>query len=169
MRTRLLVTLAATLLAGACSEPPTARQDPVADALGGNPVQLVRFTQYFPADNSGFERQTRVVVSSQAAWEAAWRQIWKNESPVPPAPAVNFDTHVVLLASMGVRGSGGHTVRLAAAANRGDHVGVRVIETSPGSSCVTTAAITEPVDVVLLPRTPLPVLWETDRVVHECR
>lgn len=169
MRTRLLVTLAAALLAGACGETPTDGVDPIQSTMDGDPVPLERFNQYYPAFNSGFEKPVRIVVSTQPAWETAWRTIWQNASPVPPAPAVNFDTHVVLLAAMGMRSSGGYRIQVHAAAGRGDHLGVRVVETSPGASCFTTAAITQPVDIVKLPRTEFPIRWETEQVVHECR
>lgn len=168
MRTRSLVILVAALLAGACGDTPTARQDPPLEALAGNPVQLARFTEYFPAYNSGFGQQTRLVVGSQAEWQAAWTRLWKNHAPVPPPPAVDFANEVVLLAAMGSRSSGGFTIRVQDAAARTDHVAVRVIETSPGGGCVVTGALSEPVDVVRLPRTALPVRWETVRAVHEC-
>ena len=45
---------------------------------------------------------------------------------------------------------------------------VRVLETSPGSGCITLAAFTHPVDIVRLPRTPLPVRFHTVKTVHEC-
>lgn len=168
MRTRSLVTLVAVVLAGACSESPTARQDAPLEALVGNPVQLARFQEYFPAFNSGYGRQTRLVVTTQAEWEAAWARTWENEEPRPPAPAVDFTREVVLLAAMGSRPSGGFRIRVEAAAARTDHTAVRVVEMSPGGNCIVTAALTEPVDIVRLPRAALPVRWETVRAVHSC-
>lgn len=163
---RLIPVLA--VLAGACSELPTLGQDPERNALEGESVQLVRFEEYFPAYDSGFGEQARLVVQNQAQWEAAWQRTWHNHSPVPPAPAVDFGAHVVVLAAMGSRPTGGYSIRVEDAAARSDHVVVRVIETSPGRSCFTTQAFSEPVDIVKLPRTSLPVRFETVKTVHDC-
>lgn len=156
------------VLAGACSELPTLGQDPERNTLEGEPVQLVRFAEYFPAFNSGFDQQTRLVVQNQAQWEAAWQRLWHNHWPVPATPAVNFETHVVVLAAMGSRATGGFRIQVDEAATRSDHVMVRVIETSPGRQCFTTQAFTEPVDAVKLSRTSLPIRFQTVSTVHEC-
>lgn len=157
----------ATLAAG-CAELPSISPAPERDVLPGEPVQLVRLHEYFPADNSGFDAQARLVVTSQGEWEAAWQRIWQNERPVPAAPAVDFSREVVLVAAMGSRSSGGHHIQLQQAAAQSGTVAVRVVETSPGSECFVTAAITEPVDVVKLPRTSLSIEFQTVRAVHNC-
>jgi hypothetical protein len=164
---RSLALLLAVLAAG-CAELPSISPGPERDQLAGEAVQLTRLDQYFPPYNTGFEEQARLVVDSREAWEAAWVRVWKNHGEVPPAPAVDFSREIVLLAAMGVRYSGGHHVRMPAAAVQPNRVVVRVVETSPGSGCVTTAALTEPVDVVKLPRTPLPIEFQTVKTVHEC-
>ncbi|HYR07775.1 MAG TPA: protease complex subunit PrcB family protein, partial [Longimicrobium sp.] len=132
------------------------------------PVQLIRLQEYFPPHNSGFGEQARLVVTGQAEWETAWRRVWEGHSPVPAAPAVDFEREVVLVAAMGSRPNGGHHIQVKQAAAQADRVVVRVVETSPGKACFTTAAFTEPVDVVKLPRTPLPIEFQTVKAVHEC-
>jgi hypothetical protein len=167
MRTMHLVPLLVAVLAG-CSELPTVRQGE-RNVLDTQQVALVRFDAYFPAYNSGFGEPVRRVVDDAAEWEDAWRELWRSHNPVPPAPAVDFSREVVLLAAMGTRSSGGYSIHVEDAAAKGDHVTVRVIETSPGRACGVTAALTEPVDIVKLSRTPLPIRWETVKSVHDCR
>jgi hypothetical protein len=162
------IALVMSMLAAGCAELPSISPAPDRSTLPGEPVQLVRLQEYFPAFNSGFETQTRLVVTSQAEWEAAWQRIWQNERPVPAPPAVDFSREVVLVAAMGSRGSGGHHIQLQQAAAQPGNVVVRVVETSPGAACFVTAAITEPVDVVRLPRTPLPIEFQTVKAVHNC-
>ncbi|HEX5869362.1 MAG TPA: protease complex subunit PrcB family protein [Longimicrobium sp.] len=156
-------------LAAACAELPSISPGLDQEPLGGEPVQLARLQEYFPAYNSGFEERTQLVVRTQAEWEQAWRRMWKNHSPVPAAPAVDFEREVLVLAAMGTRSSGGYRVQVQHAAAHPDHVVVRVIETSPGGGCVTTAALSEPVDVARLPRTDLPIRFRVVETVHECR
>lgn len=160
--------LAGGRAATGCAELPSISPEPDLGELVGDPVQLVRLQEYFPAPNSGFDAQARLVVTSQAEWEATWRHVWHGHSPVPATPAVDFEREVVLVAAMGSRSSGGYHIQLQQAAAQSNRVVVRVIETSPGSRCFTTAALTEPVDVVRLPRTSLPIDFQTVKTVREC-
>jgi hypothetical protein len=168
MQTKRLMALMLAVLAAGCADLPLISSGPGQDVLDGDPVQVVRLQEYFPATNSGFEEQARLVVTSQAEWEAAWARIWRNHSPVPPTPLIDFEREVVLVAAMGSRSSGGYHVKVQAAAAQADRVVVRVVETSPGSGCVVTHAFTEPVDVVRLPRTPLAIEFRTAKEVHDC-
>jgi hypothetical protein len=163
---RTILLLAA--LAAGCAELPSISPAPDLGELVGEPVQLVRLREYFPAYSSGFGVQARLVVTSQAEWEAAWQRVWHGSSPVPAAPVVDFEREVVLLAAMGSRSSGGYHVQVQQAVAQADRVVVRVIETSPGSGCITFAAFTEPVDIVKLPRTAVPIEFQTVTTVHEC-
>jgi len=167
MRTIRLIAVVTAVLAGGCTELPTVRHMEQ-KTFGEGQVALVRFDVQFPAYYSGFGEQTRRVVTNQSEWEAAWRQLWHNVRPIPDAPPVDFDREIVLLAAMGSRGTGGYTIHVEDAAVNGDHVTVRVIETSPGRGCGTTQAVTAPADVVKLTRTPLPIRFETVRSVHDC-
>jgi hypothetical protein len=163
----LTVFMLAALAAG-CAELPLTGSDSELEELVGEPVQLIRLQEYFPLHDSGFGEQARLVVTSQAEWETAWRRVWHGHSPVPAAPAVDFEREVVLVAAMGGRSSGGYQIQVEKAAAQADRVVARVIETSPGKGCFTTAAFSEPVDVVKLPRTPLPIEFQTVKAVHEC-
>jgi hypothetical protein len=164
---RLTVLMLVTLAAG-CAELPLIGPDTGQEELVGEPVQFIRLQEYFPAYDSGFGEQARLVVASQAEWETAWRHVWHGHSPVPAAPAVDFDREVVLVAAMGGRSSGGYQIEVTQAVAQAARVVVRVVETSPGSGCFVTAGFSEPVDVVKLPRTPLPIEFRTVKVVNEC-
>ena len=163
---RLTVLLIATLAAG-CAELPLVDPDPELGELVGEPVQIIQLQEYFPRYDSGISEQARLVVTSQAEWEVAWGRVWHGHSPVPAAPAVDFDREVVLVAAMGARSSGGYHIQVTQAAAQADRVVVRVVESSPGRGCITTAAFSEPVDVVKLPRSPLPIVFQTMKVVNE--
>ena len=165
--TRLFSLLFAILAAG-CGELPSMDPGVDPDLLGGERIEIIRLDEYFPPFNSGFMEQTRRVVQSQAVWEQVWARMWANHHPVPPVPSIDFEREMVLLAAMGGRSSGGYRVQVQAAAALADRVAVRVIETSPGGNCIVTAALTEPVDVVRIPRTPLPVEFRTVTAVHRC-
>jgi hypothetical protein len=162
---RLTLLLLAAFAAG-CSELPSISPEPDQDTLPGEPVQLVRLQEYFP--HSGFPARARLVVESQADWEAVWQRLWQDARTVPAPPAVDFEREVVLVAAMGTRPSGGYQIQLQQAAAQSGAVVVRVAETSPGGGCIVTFALTAPVDIARLPRTALPIEFQTVKAVHEC-
>jgi hypothetical protein len=77
----------------------------------------------------------------------------------PDQPQVDFANDVVVLVAAGQRSSGGHeiTVRRAALAN--GRLLLEVVETKPGPNCMTTLALTQPVEVVAV-RAARAARWE---------
>jgi len=168
MRT-LLLALFVVAIAG-CSA-----GDPFSDLLpprleSGEEVTLERLRAepasfaYF----SGFDRPARVVIEDASAWERAWQTLWSRASPTPPLPEVDFSRHVVLLAAMGQRSSGGHSVFLDGIVQRDGFAEVVVRENAPGPRCGTFDALTQPVDVARMPRINQPVRFRVERGVTDC-
>ncbi|MBW3573003.1 MAG: protease complex subunit PrcB family protein [Gemmatimonadetes bacterium] len=165
--TRLMMLVLAALAAG-CTELPSI--DPGFDEgdLGGEPVPVTRVHEAFPAGYSGLAEQAQLVVESRAEWEEVWRRMWQYTDPAPAAPAIDFSRHTVVVAAMGSRPTGGAGVRVEKAASHADHVVVQVVETSAGDGCGTTQAVSAPVDVVAIPRTPQPIRFRIAQTVREC-
>ncbi len=122
--------------------PPVARQcTPGFDATGT-----------FCRHHSGFTERQRLVISDTAAWSSAWQRIWNGHSPQPELPTVDFEREVVLLASMGRRNSGGYVVELRNVTELDNGLAVTVAEMSPGTACLVTAANSEPLVALRVPR-----------------
>lgn len=168
MRSQGLFAAAMAALLAACSELPSVTPELDREPLDGEPVEVIRLAETLPAHYSGMTQRERVVVRTPAEWEIVWRRMWAGHSPLPPVPAVDFERHVLLVAAMGSRPTGGYHIRIAEAAALADEVAVRVVETSPSRGCITTQAFTAPVDVVKLPRTSRQIQFRTAEVVHEC-
>jgi hypothetical protein len=66
-------------------------------------------------------------------------------------PAVDFSRDVVVAVSAGQRPTGGHEIAIERVINNGGELTVEVVETTPGPNCMTTASLTQPVDVVVVP------------------
>ena len=101
---------------------------------------------------SGMTQSERLVVRDASAWSNVWTSISAKETPAPALPTIDFATRMVVVAALGQRNSGGYTIRVdsAMATNTGLTVWISTID--PGSACLTTAALTQPVDVASLPR-----------------
>jgi hypothetical protein len=170
MRTGLLLV---TLLATACAResvgtPEAQRLAAESAAMSALTVERLRAEPYSFAYSSGLEDSARLVVRDREAWEALWRRIHQRQSPLPPTPAVDFARQMVVAAALGTRPSGGYSIFVDSARGAGDGAVVVVRSVSPGARCGVTGALTEPVDVALVPRREGAVTFEERSAVHEC-
>ena len=106
--------------------------------------------------SSGFDERMRTVVRDSATWGRLWTQTMGSHSPKAPLPATNFARELLILAAMGTRSSGGYTITIDSVFTAADTVHVIVREWSPGRTCGTTAALTEPVAIARVERYELP-------------
>lgn len=163
--------LVPALVAGlaACSGPSAVT--PVADASSGainvdwdnaNVVHLAH------AYNSGFRQPVRTLVDNDADWRATWSTFTANLGSPPPLPAVDFAREQVVVTALGERNSGGYDISISRIAATSDNLSVEVTSTRPGPRCGTTAALTQPVDMVRIPRQHPPVVFTEKSAQHDC-
>ena len=117
----------------------------------------------------GLQERERIVVANQVEWHRLWSRMNGNMGVEPshPAPPVDFDQHMVVVASMGTQ-SGGSAITIDGVYRLGSNLYVVVRELSPGRGCAVTRAITNPVTAALLPRTPGRVVFVDQRSVRAC-
>ena len=125
-----------------------------ADVSGGLPVAISPLAAASAMRiYSGMTTRQRLVVHDVATWTNVWQQLVGSLQPPPALPAIDFGTTVVVVAGMGERTSGGYTVTInEVQVNSAGNASITVTEQSPGPSCATTAAITDPADVVVAAR-----------------
>jgi hypothetical protein len=102
---------------------------------------------------SGIDDRLREVIRDGEAWNAFWSAAMENRQPTPETPAVDFESEMVIVASMGRRGTGGYSIAIEDVTrdSEGD-LTVVVRETAPGSNCFLIQAFTAPVTAVKVPR-----------------
>ena len=116
------------------------------------------------AHYSGIQDRRRLVIRDAAAWEQFWAQAMATVSRVPPTPAVDFTTSIVIAASMGNRPNGGHAIGIESLNELDNTLYAVVEERSVGLGCVTTQAITAPLIAVRVARPGAAVVFvETTR------
>jgi PrcB C-terminal len=94
---------------------------------------------------SGFQEPARLVITDDQAWASAWATLMQPSPGASGPPHIDFSAQMVLLAAMGGRNTGGYSIDMTEAASTADTLYVSVLETSPGTSCITTDALTSPV------------------------
>lgn len=130
---------------------------------------LVRMTgpRWSLMNNSGIRVSARSVIRDQRTWRAVWKRI--NPGPNNPRlPKVNFAKEVLIVAALGQRSTGGYGIIVDKAYRIGKKAKIEVLSISPGKGCMLTQALTEPVDIVRIPRTNLPVTFTETQRVHDC-
>jgi hypothetical protein len=121
------------------------------------------FTQY-----SGIPDSQRVVIRDAAAWRQYWTVIHRPFIPPPAMPEVDFDQEMILVAAMGTRPTGGFVIRIDSVTADSARVLVQVTKILPGRGCAVPAAVTQPVDLVRLPATALPVSFAEREERTDC-
>lgn len=105
--------------------------------------------------DSGIEEPSRLAIRDKKSWEAWWQKHTKNsfdpENPNKP-PFIDFDKETVLVATMGMRTSGGFSIHFGEIRKTGDTLTVVVKATAPAPDDMVTMALTHPFGVVAIPR-----------------
>lgn len=117
---------------------------------------------------SGVTEARRDVIRSDSAWTAFWETVHGTRSPRPEAPEIDFGRRTVIAVAMGQRPTGGHAIDIEAIHRNDGALHVVVLETSPGPSCGTTQALTQPVLAVGVPAAEGRVTFHEDSAVTEC-
>jgi hypothetical protein len=144
-RTLYSVLASAVVLGCSGGLPPEAPADAtpvIIESISG--IQSFRF-------NSGITTRERIVVRTRASWELLWPQIVGSLRPLPPVPEVDFATNTVIVATMGTRSSGGYVISVDEVRQARGNAWITVTEKAPGTLCGTTAALTAPVAVAMVP------------------
>jgi hypothetical protein len=110
---------------------------------GGEGLELRRIGQW---TRTGIGESRRLVIRDANAWAEFW-----SELGVGDRPDVDFTHNVVVAVAAGQRPSGGYEIAVDRIRQASGELTVEVVETAPGPNCISTATLTQPVDVVVVP------------------
>jgi len=134
------------------------------------PIPLTRFNpdSLAFAQYSGVAQAQNFVIRDATAWNDLWQRIYANLNPVPPPPDIDFSREMVVAVALGTRNSGGYNVLLTQAAADSAGILVSASATSPGARCVTTQALTQPLDIGRIAHSDQPVRFTVSQHVLDC-
>lgn len=114
---------------------------------------------------TGIGEARRLVIRDVNAWADFWSELGVGERPT-----VDFSQDVVVAVAAGQRPTGGYEIAVERVINNNGELTAEVVETTPGPNCMTTASLTQPVDVVVVPGvTPRSWSFVERREVRGCR
>lgn len=111
-------------------------------------VRPVSFQTIYRSQTSGIHAQRGEIIQTADRWAAVWAEIHQGESMVPPLPAVDFSTEMVVLAAAGDLPDGCWNVQVSNVAPNVVRVNVAVAVTHPPVGCGCATVVVQPVDVV---------------------
>jgi hypothetical protein len=124
-------------------EAATPAQGYAPDGAAAPTLDLRRIGQW---TRTGIGESRRLVIRDANAWAQFW-----SELAVGDRPAVDFTRDVVVAVAAGQRPTGGYEIAIDRVTESAGELTVEVIERSPGPNCMTTASLTQPVDIVVIP------------------
>lgn len=102
--------------------------------------------------HTGLKTPAELVIRDANAWERAWKEHNSRMLPTPPLPAVDFTREMVLAVAPGERPTGGWGVRIASTRVENGRLRVEVHETRPPEGAVVPMVLSQPYELVKVPR-----------------
>ena len=96
------------------------------------------------------------VIAADAAWSDLWQRHTSNQDPAPPRPDIDFSASQIV-AVFRFCSSGGYGVRILRIEEQAEHVTVYFETKDPPKGAGRAAALTQPHDMVAIPRTDKPI------------
>jgi hypothetical protein len=110
---------------------------------GASALELRRIGQW---TNTGISESRRLVIRNANAWTQFWAELGVGERP-----NIDFTKYLVVAVAAGQRSSGGYEISIQRVSQVNGDITIEVLQTVPSPNCVTTSALTQPVDVVAVP------------------
>lgn len=138
----LAIVFSLVALPGCDSKSPTAPILPEGEVI---PVQL------YVASTSGITEPERRVVRTDAAYDQLQLDIFGGP-PTEPLPIVDFNRNMVLAVASGEQPLACYSIGITFAESDGTDLSVTVTETGPAVGCSCATVLSQPVEVVEVPR-----------------
>jgi hypothetical protein len=119
-------------------------------------------------DTSGVMQFSRQVIKSTKEWHDIWAVMHAVNEPAPALPEIDFNKQMVVVVAMGVRPSGGYSIMVTGVQVKDGVVEVSVESVSPGAQCFNTAALMQPVDVIVLDNNVRPIRFVEMEKIRNC-
>ena len=94
----------------------------------------------------------QVVVSNNEDYQKLMSEVYANLDQMPRIPEVDFTKNDVAAVFMGTKSNGGFMINFDKVIKRTNDVTCSVYETLPGKNCVTTDVVTQPYEIIKIPK-----------------
>jgi len=106
---------------------------------------------------SGISEPGAHIARDAVALRALWAEHGRSMMPSPTPPSVDFGKYLLVFVSAGSRPTAGYSLRVERVHVEQGTLFIEARESSPGKGTLQAQVLTSPYEVVLLPRTAMPV------------
>lgn len=145
MRTTAAIVLLSSLFVAACADQDDDATTPTSPTSSGA-VAFQRVT--IGSFSRVSEASTRIALN-----EADYADLLALVVPAEPIRSPNFNREMAVGVFLGWRPSAGFRFRVTSVTKTGDVLEIQALETTPPSQCVVAQVLTQPFEIVALPRT----------------
>ena len=118
--------------------------------------------------SSGIRDTSFTTVRDPARWDDLWHRLTAQHGPPQSAPPIDFQKEMAFVATLGTQRSGGYSILIESAVDRGAYLEVHVSRRAPGPRCGTIAMLTAPADVAIVPRREVEVRMLPHDEITDC-
>lgn len=135
------------------------------DSTGNGAGENIGWREIEAGTHSAIEEAMQLVIRDANAWRDWWKRHTQNiEDATQPdgikPPDVDFTKEMVIVATLGMRSTGGYQVRFTGVVTEGETLNVTLQTTSPGPGSMVTMAFTNPFAIIALPQHKGEVLFQ---------
>ncbi len=117
---------------------------------------------------SGFTEETMLVIDNNDDYQKAFAVIYANLDQMPIIPDVDFNEYTVILAAFGTKNTGGFSISVDNILKYRRYYKVNIIETSPGSNCITNQMVTSPFQVIKVKKLLREIKFNIKKITADC-
>jgi hypothetical protein len=120
------------------------------------------FRTVLKTQNYNMPSRTNIVIKTPT-------ELKEIEDSVNSFKTPDFAKNMLIAVFMGDKSSGGYSVEIERITEEDSKINVFITETSPGTGCMTTMALTSPAQIVEYKLSAKPVTFITKKVTSECK
>jgi hypothetical protein len=118
----------------------------------GEEESIIQFEVIHGGAYASVSEKKQVMVTNNDDYQKLMSEVYANLDQMPRIPEVDFTKNDVVAVFMGAKNTGGYSINVDKVIKRTDAVTVSVYETSPGSKCILTQSVTQPYEIVKVPK-----------------
>lgn len=118
----------------------------------GEEETIIPFEVIHGGTYSAISEAKQVVITNNDDYQKLMSEVYANLDQMPRIPEVDFTKNDVAAVFMGARSNGGYMINFDKIVKRTNDVTCYIYETYPGKNCVTTDAVTQPYEIVKIPK-----------------
>jgi len=137
------------------------------DLAGG---RVVSFTQVSDGYYAGLGNDTEKVIKSKEDWVTLWDFIYRNTTPIPNLPYVDFEKDQIIGVFKGIGDKTDYSIRISKIIDDDVSVWVFVETVIPGKTCPKTRnpLLGQPYQIIKIKLSEKPIQFHYEEIINEC-